>query len=110
MNLFKKYIIASLIVCLGINSEANNLTIDLNEIRSSNDSVFVELAVSWENSWTFESSDLNHDAVWVHCKALQNSNWSTVYPLSVLSDDFEIKESELNTGILLKPNPLSSGV
>lgn len=110
MASYKKYSCFFIIVCLGYITKANNVNLEVGEVTSYGiDSVKVELIVSWQNSWDEQSTNLNHDAVWLFTKYKTGNGWLHQNIDSVYSDDFEVFTSTANTGCLLKPFLNSEG-
>lgn len=93
------------IVCLGT-ARANDVLISVLHSEVSTDTVYVDLELSWENSWT-PSNAQNHDAVWLIAKHKIGNDWVAVYPVTSSSQDYLIKETTDQTGLIIRGLPQS---
>lgn len=97
---FKAILAAFLLVCLGT-ARANNVLISVVNTAVRLDTVYVDLELSWENSWT-ETNAVNHDAVWFIAKRKMGNDWVAVYPEVSTSDDYLVLETTDQSGLIIK--------
>ena len=82
----------SVVIFFVFSASASNIKIDKNAlltgIDTSQKTAFINLDISWENSWRTSTAETNYDAAWVFIKYKENntSEWKHAYISTNFSD------------------------